>query len=117
MNPESEFPEEPQDRAQEFLRETDNYIRTNPVPAVLVALGIGFAIGLLTRSAAPAPRREPWQDALDEIRHVMASGAKRGKKAYAHSADAVREAVEQAVDKARDLDVDPVAKWWKKMWN
>ena len=30
-------------------RETDNCIRANPVPAVLTALGIGFAIGLLTR--------------------------------------------------------------------
>ena len=113
----TEIPEEPKDRAQEFLRETDNCIRANPVPAVLVALGVGFAIGLLTRYVEPAPRREPWQEALDEIRHVLASGAKKGKKAYAHSADVVRDAVEQAVDKAREIDVDPVANWWKKMWS
>ena len=108
--------QEAKDRAQDLLRETDNCIRANPVPAVLTALGIGFALGLLTRCVEPAPRREPWQDALEEIRAAMASGAKRGKKAYAHSADVVRDAVEHAVDKAREIDVDPVAKWWKKLW-
>jgi len=104
------------ERAQDMLRETDNCIRANPVPAVLTALGIGFAIGLLTRYVEP-PKREPWQEALDEIRATLASSAKRGKKVYAHSADVVRDAVEQAVEKAREIDVDPVAKWWKKLWS
>ena len=104
------------ERAQDLLRETDNRIRANPVPAVLTALGIGFVIGLLTRYVEPTPKREPWQEALDDIRNALASGAKRGKKVYANSADAVRDAVEQAVDKAREIDVDPVAKWWKKLW-
>src|SRR6186997_2111627 len=96
------------DRAQDMLRETDNCIRANPLPAVLTALGIGFAIGLLTRYVEPPPRREPWQDALNEIRSALATSAKRGKKVYAHSADVVRDAVEQAVEKAREIDVDPV---------
>jgi ElaB/YqjD/DUF883 family membrane-anchored ribosome-binding protein len=104
------------DRAQDILRDTDNCIRANPVPAVLMALGVGFAIGVLTRYCEP-PKREPWQEALDEIRGVLASGAKRGKKAYAHSAEAVRDAVEHAVEKARDIDVDPVTNWWKKFWS
>jgi ElaB/YqjD/DUF883 family membrane-anchored ribosome-binding protein len=104
------------ERAQDLLRETDNAIRANPVPAVLTALGIGFAIGLLTRYVEPTPKREPWQEALDEIRSTLSSGAKRGKKAYAQTADVVRDAVEQAVEKAREIDVDPVAKWWKKVW-
>jgi ElaB/YqjD/DUF883 family membrane-anchored ribosome-binding protein len=103
------------DRAQDLLRETDNCIRANPVPAVLTALGIGFAIGLLTRLVEPEPKRQPLQDALDEIRSLLAVSAKRGKKAYAQSADVVRDAVEQAVEKAREIDVDPVAKWWKRL--
>ncbi|MEI9898066.1 MAG: hypothetical protein WDN28_30470 [Chthoniobacter sp.] len=49
------------ERAQDLLRETDNCIRANPVPAILTALGVGFAIGVLTRFVEPAPRREPWQ--------------------------------------------------------
>jgi ElaB/YqjD/DUF883 family membrane-anchored ribosome-binding protein len=105
------------ERAQELLRDADNCIRANPVPAVLTALGIGFALGLLTRYIEPEPKRDRWQDVLDEIRDAVASSAKRGRKAYAHSADAVRDAVEHAVEKARDIDVDPVAKWWKKLWS
>ena len=105
------------DRAQDFLREADDCIRANPMPAVLTALGIGFALGVLTRWVEPAPRREPWQEALDDIRDALSSGARRGKKAYAHTSEAVRDAVEQAVGKARDVDVDPVVNWWKRMWS
>jgi ElaB/YqjD/DUF883 family membrane-anchored ribosome-binding protein len=107
---------EAKERAQGLLRETDNCIRTNPVPAVLTALAIGFAIGVLSRYVEPAPRREPWQAALDDLRDALSSGAKRGKKAYAQTSEAVREAVEQAVEKARDIEVDPVMKWWKRLW-
>ncbi len=105
------------ERAQDLLRETDNCIRANPVPAVLTALGIGILIGALTRFAEPPPRREAWQDVVDEIRGALATGSKRGKKAYAETADKVRDAVEQAVGKAHDLDLDPVAKWWKRLWS
>jgi hypothetical protein len=101
------------EQAQDLLRSTDNCIRANPVPAVLTALGVGFAIGVLTRLIEPAPRREPWQEAIDDIRDALASGAKRGKKAYAQTSDVVRE----AVDKARDIDVDPVVKWWRRLWS
>ncbi len=105
------------ERAQDLWRDTDNCIRANPVPAVLTALGIGFAIGVLTRFVEPPPRREPWQEAIDEIRSALATGARRGKKAYAQSVDVVRDAVEHAAEKARDIDVDPVARWWKRLWS
>lgn len=109
--------QEAKERAQDLLRETDNCIRANPVPAVLAALGIGFAIGLLTRMADTPARREPLHDALDELRGLLAKGAKKGRSAYATSAEAVREAVEEAVEKAREIDVDPVARWWKRLWS
>ena len=105
------------ERAQDLLRETDNHIRANPVPAVLTALAIGFAIGALTRFVAAPRRREPWEEALDDIRDTLVTGAKRGKKVYAQTADVVRDAVEQAVEKAREIDVDPVARWWSKLWS
>ena len=105
------------DRAQDLLRETDNCIRANPVPAILTALGVGFAIGVLTRFVEPAPRREPWHDVMDDIRDALASGTKRGKKVYSQTSEAVRDAVEQAVEKARDIEVDPVVKWWKRLWS
>jgi ElaB/YqjD/DUF883 family membrane-anchored ribosome-binding protein len=106
------------ERAQDLLRETDDCIRANPIPAVLTAFGIGFALGLATRLLdTPERKSEPLRDALDDLRDLLSSTAKRGKRAYADSADAVRDAVEQAVEKARDLDVDPVANWWKRLWS
>ena len=109
--------QEDKEQTQDLLRTADNCIRANPVPAVLTALGIGFAIGVLTRFIEPPARREPWQEAIDDIREALASGAKRGKKAYAHTSEVVRDAVEQAVDKARDIEVDPVIKWWRRLWS
>ena len=104
--------------AQNLLRETDNVIRANPIPAVLTALGVGFAIGLATRLLEiPERKPEPLRDALDDLRALLATGAKRGQRAYADSAEAVRDAVEQAVEKAREIDTDPVANWWKRLWS
>ncbi len=108
---------EAKEHAQDLLRSTDNCIRANPVPAVLTALGIGFAIGVLTRLIDHSPRREPWQEVVDDIRDALSTGAKRGKKAYAQTSDVVRDAVEQAVEKARDIEVDPVIKWWRRLWS
>jgi ElaB/YqjD/DUF883 family membrane-anchored ribosome-binding protein len=106
------------EHAQDLLRETDNCIRANPIPAVLTALGIGFALGLATRFLEiPERKHEPLRDALDDLRSLLATGAKRGKRVYADSAEAVRDAVEQAVEKAREIEVDPVAKWWKRLWS
>ena len=105
-------------RAHDLLRDTDNCIRANPIPAVLTALGVGFAIGLATRLfEIPERKHEPLRAALDDLRGLLATGAKRGKRAYAESAEAVRDAVEQAVEKARELDTDPVANWWKRLWS
>ena len=110
--------DEAKERATDLLRETDNAIRANPIPAVLTALGVGFALGLATRLLElPERKSEPLRDALDDLRALLATGAKRGKRAYADSAEAVRDAVEHAVEKARDLDTDPVANWWKRLWS
>ena len=110
--------DEAKERAHDLLCETDNCIRANPIPAVLTALGVGFALGLATRLLElPDRKPEPLRDALDDLRALLATGAKRGKRAYADSAEAVRDAVEHAVEKARDLDVDPVANWWKRLWS
>ena len=103
-------------RVQDLLRETDNAIRANPIPAVLTALGVGFALGLATR-LLEIPERKPelLRDALDDLRALLSTSAKRGQRAYADSAEAVRDAVEQAVESARELDIDPVAKWWQRL--
>lgn len=104
--------------AEGLLREADNCIRANPIPAVITALGIGFALGLATRLLEiPERKPEPLRDALDDLRALLATGAKRSRRVYADSAEAVRDAVEHAVESARDLDVDPMTKWWKRLWS
>ena len=106
------------ERPHDLIREADDCIRANPIPAVLTALGVGFALGLATRLLEiPERKHEPLRDALDDLRALLSTGAKRGKRAYADSAEAVRDAVEHAVEKARDLDTDPVANWWKRLWS
>lgn len=102
------------EHASDLLRETGSVIRANPVPALITALGVGLAIRLLE---TPERKSEPLREALDELRDLLATGAKRGKRAYADSAEAVRDAVEHVVEKARDLDTDPVANWWKRLWS
>jgi len=107
-----------QEPAHDLLSETDNLIRANPIPAVVAAFGIGLALGLATRFIeGPERKSDHLRDALDDLRTLLATGAKRGKRAYADSAEAVRDAVEHAVEKARDIEVDPVAKWWKRLWS
>ncbi len=36
-------------KAQDFMAETEDYVRTNPTKSVLTALGVGFVLGLLFR--------------------------------------------------------------------
>ena len=103
-----------------MVRETENYVRGNPIPALLGAVAVGFAIGLLARSLEHERDPEPIRDAVNEIRALLKPLAKKTRKAYAESSDAVHDAVAQAVERAKDLDVehyvDPVARWWKRLW-
>jgi hypothetical protein len=109
-----------ENRAQDALRKADTYVRENPVPAVLWALGIGFAIGLLVRVLEHTEKKSFFDDPIHETEDYLGSVfhplAKKTRKAYYRSADAVRD----AVDSARDIDVDdytdPVVSWVRRMW-
>lgn len=112
--------EDLKEQGQDLFRQTENYVRANPIPALLGAVAVGFAIGLISRSLETTREPEPIRDALNEIRAMLKPIAKKTRKAYAESSDAVRDAVEQAVERAKDLDVDryadPVSSWWKRLW-
>ncbi len=109
-----------QGQGQDLLRKAEIYVRANPLPAVLGAVAVGFALGLISRSLESQREPEPIRDALNEIRSMLKPLAKKTRKAYAGSSDVVRDAVEQAVERAKDLDVDryvdPVSSWWKRLW-
>jgi hypothetical protein len=108
------------DRGQDLVRETENYVRGNPIPAILGAVAVGIVIGLVARSLEREREPEPIRDALNELRGILKPLAKKTRGAYANSSHAVQDAVHGAVERARDLDVehyvDPVAKWWKRLW-
>jgi hypothetical protein len=103
----------------------DTYVRANPVPAIITAVAVGFALGLLARLLEGERKHEPISDCLDETTDwfgsVFRPVAKKTRRAYATSSHAVRDAVEHAGDAIRHIDtddyVDPVVKWWKRLWS
>ena len=109
-----------EENREDALHKADAYVRENPVPAVLCALGIGFAIGLLVRVLENHEKKsffdDPIHETEDYLSNVFRPVAKKTRKAYQRSADAVRE----AVDSARDVDVeeytDPVVNWFRNLW-
>ena len=62
----SETWDQTKDKASWALERTEHFVRENPVPTILGALGLGIAIGLAIRYAAPAERKReievesPW---------------------------------------------------------
>lgn len=105
------------------LQQADTYVRKNPIPIIVGALGLGLAIGLLSRPTPPSVRgllQNNLDDTGEYLRSLLSPYAKKSNRAYRKAADAVREAVEDAVEKARDVDVhdytDPVAGWWQRIW-
>src|SRR5215471_9444983 len=90
-------------KASRALDRTEGFLRENPVPTVLGALGLGIAIGLAIRYAVPGERKReivvesPWgkfnwsvlslpflwplfKSAREKSEHVMRNGVKRLKK-------------------------------------
>ena len=64
-------------RAEAIFRDTDHYVRENPVPVILGAVGVGIVIGLALRSLEHDRKSAPIHDALDDIRAFLKPIAKR----------------------------------------
>jgi len=112
--------EEITQEAKRTLRQAGSYVRENPVPTIIGALAVGFAVGLLVRSMEEESRAEVLRgkldDAEDYLRSVIGPLAKRSKRAYAKSAEAVRDAVERARDIEVEDYTDPMIGWWQRLW-
>ncbi len=110
----------PESKPQHALHEADAYVRENPIPALLCAVGVGFALGLLVRALDRSRPSNVYESRLSEaggyLGELFAPVAHQTKRAYHKSADAVRDAVESA----REIDVeeytDPVVSWFSRMW-
>jgi len=95
--------DETKEKANRALERTEHFLRQNPVPTILGALGLGIAIGLAIRYATPSERKReivlesPWgkfnwsvlslpflwplfKSARKKSEDVMRNGVKRLKK-------------------------------------
>ena len=105
------------DRARE---RTEYFVRENPVPTILGALGLGIAIGLAIRFASTSERK-----AEIEVKSPLGNfdwGVlslpflwplfKSAREKYESSAEAVKDGVKQL----KKIDVDRYAKPIRKRW-
>ena len=115
-------------KSDDFLHETENYVRENPIPAILTALGVGFALGLLMR-LLESPRRDtievPIPKAAQKVRDFDYQAAVLPfvwpvVKFFSSNYAASRKAAGKAYKQASNIDVsdyvDPVVKKAKKFF-
>ncbi len=115
-------------KTDDVLHQTEVYVRENPFPAIMTALGVGFALGLLVR-LLEQPKRDhievPIPRAAQKVRDYDYQAAVLPflwpvVKFFSSSYAASRKSVNQAYKKASDIDVndyiDPVVKKAKKFF-
>ncbi len=100
--------------------QADDVVRANPIPALVTAVAVGFGLGLLVRFLEAERHENPVRERLEETSDLLGSLLRPIGKKSRRVADSVREsvrdAVEQAVGRAQEIDVDPITKWWKRLW-
>ena len=103
---------------------TEYFVRENPVPTILGALGLGIAIGLAIRySSAPERKSEiEVKSPLGNLNWSMLSMPflwplfKSARKKYERSADSVADAMKDGVKRLKKIDVNRYAKPIRKRW-
>ena len=103
---------------------TEYFVRENPVPTILGALGLGIAIGLAIRySSAPERKSEiEVKSPLGNLNWSMLSLPflwplfKSARKKYERSADSVADAMKDGVKRLKKIDVNRYAKPIRKRW-
>ncbi len=112
------------EKAGRALERTEHFMRENPVPTVLGALGLGIAIGLAIRYVAPTERKREIEieSPLGKINWSILSLPflwplfKSARKQYEKSADVVADAMKDGVKRLRKMDVERYAKPMRKRW-
>ena len=112
------------EKASRALERTEDFVRENPVPTILGALGLGIAIGLTIRYAAPSERKReiemesPWGNFNWSVLSLpfLWPLFKSARKQYAKSADVVADAMKDGVKRLKKMDVERYAKPMRKRW-
>jgi hypothetical protein len=116
--------DETKEKAGRARERTEDFVRENPVPAILGALGIGIAIGLAIRYASPTERKTEIEvkSPLGDLNWSVLSLPflwpffKSARKKYEESADAVADAMKDGVKRLKKIDVNQYAKPIRKRW-
>src|SRR5437660_4588126 len=112
------------DKAGRARVRTEYFVRENPVPTILGALGLGIAIGLAIRYASPTERKTEIEvkSPLGDLNWSVLSLPflwpffKSARKKYEESADAVADAMKDGVKRLKKIDVNRYAKPIRKRW-
>jgi len=105
------------ERASRAFERTEDFMRENPVPTILGALGLGIAIGLAIRYAAPSERKReieleaPWGKINWSVLSLPFLWP-LFKSAREKSGDVMRNGVKQL----KKMDVERYAKPIRKRW-
>ena len=111
-------------KASRALERTEHFVRENPVPTILGALGLGIAIGLAIRYATPSERKReievesPWGKFNSSVLSLpfLWPLFKSARKRYEKSADVVADAMKDGVKRLKKMDVERYAKPIRKRW-
>jgi hypothetical protein len=116
--------DETKEKAGRARDRTEYFVRENPVPAILGALGIGIAIGLAIRYASPTERKTEIEvkSPLGDLNWSVLSLPflwpffKSARKKYEESAEVMADAMKDGVKRLKKIDVDRYAKPIRKRW-
>ena len=112
--------DETKEKAGRARERTEYFVRENPVPTILGALGLGIAIGLAIRFASTSERKAEIElkSPLGNFHWGVLSLPflwplfKSAREKYESSAEAVKDGVKQL----KKIDVDRYAKPIRKRW-
>jgi hypothetical protein len=112
------------EKAGRARKRTEYFVRENPVPTILGALGIGIAIGLAIRYASPAERRTEIEvkSPLGDLNWSVLSLPflwpffKSARKKYEESTEVMADAMKDGVKRLKKIDVNRYAKPIRKRW-
>ena len=116
--------DETKEKAGRARERTEYFVRENPVPAILGALGIGIAIGLAIRYASPTERKKEIEvkSPLGDLNWSVLSLPfllpffKSARKKYEESAEVMADAMKDGVKRLKKIDVNRYAKPIRKRW-
>jgi hypothetical protein len=112
--------DETKEKASRARERTEYFVRENPVPTILGALGLGIAIGLAIRFGSSSERKEEIEvkSPLGNLNWSILSLPflwplwKSARERYESSAEAMKDGVKRL----KKIDVDRYAKPIRKRW-